>query len=429
MKITRHWAGAATALVAAGLLAAGCGGSSSSSSTSTPSSSSASSTSSSQPDPSAALGSPKAATGSPVTVGLINDETGAVTFPEYRQAAQDAVKYINAYKGGIGGHPVKLATCASDATPPTSARCAAQIAGKKPAFILGGADIGAPGAFAVWKRANLAVLGPIPFTPVESNAPNATAFISVSVGDNAAASTYAAQKLGVKKAAVIYTDDTQGKFTGLGVIANVLKKLGVDVKTIPVAPNASDFSSVAASAIQSSPDMVYVNSPNACAGILRALKSVGNTAKIFGIDPCTSPPALKAAGDAAEGLYFAQPFDSLDSGTPDANLMLAVTKKYGPSDLALDSIAQAGFNAVMNAQAQLDSVKSLDTKSILAAFKNNKANTNFLAHDFTCDGKQLPGSTAVCNAYQKMKQVKGGKVITVDNQWVSGAQNYTPVKG
>ncbi len=42
--------------------------------------------------------------------------------------------------------------------------------------------------------------------------------------------------------------------------------------------------------------MVYVNSPNACPGMLKALKSVGNTAKIFGIDPCTSPPALKTAG-------------------------------------------------------------------------------------------------------------------------------------
>jgi branched-chain amino acid transport system substrate-binding protein len=225
---------------------------------------------------------------------------------------------------------------------------------------------------------------------------------------------------------VIYTDDTQGKFTGLGVIANVLKKLGVDVKTVPVAPNASDFSAAAASAIQSSPDMVYVNSPNACPGILKALKSVGNQAKIFGIDPCTSPPALKAAGDAAEGLYFAQPFDSLDSGTADAKLMLAVVQKYGPKDLALDSIAQAGFNAVMNVQTQLNDVKTLDTKSVLAAFKNGKANPNFLAHDFTCDGKQLPGSTAVCNAYQKMKQVKGGKIITVDDQWVTGAQYYTP---
>ena len=427
MKVTRHWAGGATALVAAGLLAAGCGSSSSSSSSTTASTPPASSSTTS--DTSSALGTPKPASGSPVTVGLINLETGPVTFPEYRQAAEDAVKYVNAYKGGIGSHPIKLATCASDGTPPTSARCATQLADKHPAFILGGADTGGPGSFTVWKRADLAVIGGIPFTPVESNAPNAAQFISVSVGDNAAASTYAVQKLGVKKAAVIYTDDTQGKFTGLGVIANVLKTLGVDVKTVPVAPNASDFSAAAASAIQSSPDMVYVNSPNACPGILKALKSVGNQAKIFGIDPCTSPPALKAAGAAAEGLYFAQPFDSLDSGTPDAKLMLAVVQKYGPKDLALDSIAQAGFGSVMNVQAALDSVKTLDTKSVLAAIKNAKANPNFLAHEYTCDGKQLPGSTAVCNAYQKMKQVKGDKVITVDDQWVSGAENYKPAKG
>ena len=248
----------------------------------------------------------------------------------------------------------------------------------------------------------------------------------MSIADNAAASTYAVKKLGVKKASVIYTDDTQGKFTGLGVIAQVLKAQGVEVNTVPLAPSAADFSSAAASAIQSSPDMVYVNSPNACPGVLKALKSVGNQAKVFGIDPCTSPPALKTAGDAAEGLYFAQPFDSLDSGTDDANLMVAAIQKYGGKDIPLDSIAQAGFNAVINIQAALDGVKDLNTKSILAAFKNGKENPNFLAHPYICDGKQVPGATSVCNAYQKVKQVKGGKVITVDDQWITGTQYYKP---
>jgi len=365
-------------------------------------------------------------TGNPITVGLLNLEAGPVTFPEYRQAAEAAVQYINDYKGGIGARPVELQTCATDGQPSTSARCAGQIADKKPTFILGGADTGAPGAFEVWKRSNLAVVGGIPFTPVESNAPNAMEFISVSIADNAAASTYAVKKLGVKKASVIYTDDTQGKFTGLGVIAQVLKAQGVEVNTVPLAPSAADFSSAAASAIQSSPDMVYVNSPNACPGVLKALKSVGNQAKVFGIDPCTSPPALKTAGDAAEGLYFAQPFDSLDSGTDDANLMVAAIQKYGGKDIPLDSIAQAGFNAVINIQAALDGVKDLNTKSILAAFKNGKENPNFLAHPYICDGKQVPGATSVCNAYQKMKQVKGGKVITVDDQWITGTQYYKP---
>jgi len=424
VKVTSKWAPALAVAVAASVFAAGCGSSSSKSSDSSSSKSSASAT----PDSSAALGTQKKATGSPITVGLVNIESGPVTFPEYRQAAEAAVKYINDYKGGLGGHPVQLQSCASDGTPPGSARCAGQIADKKPAFILGGADTGAPGAFQVWKRANQAVVGGIPFTPVESNAPNAVEFMSVSVADNAAASTYAVEKLGVKKAAVIYTDDTQGKFTGLGVIANVLKAQGVTVKTIPLAPNAADFSSVAASATEGQPDMVYVNSPNACAGVLKALKSVGNQAKLFGIDPCTSPPALKAAGDAAEGLYFAQPFDSLDSGTPDAKLMLAAMQKYGAKDVALDSIAQAGFSSVMNMQAELNGVKTLDANSVLAKFKDGKSHPNFLAHDFVCDGKQVPGATSVCNGYQKMKQVKGAKVITVDNQWISGTKNYTPAR-
>jgi branched-chain amino acid transport system substrate-binding protein len=419
VKVIGKWA---VVLAASGVLIAGCGSDDKSSS----SSDSGTSASASTPDPSAVLGSPKKASGDPIVVGMLNIESGPVTFPEYRQAAEAAIKYLNEYKGGLGGRPIKLETCATDGQPSTSGRCAGQIADKKPAFILGGADTGAPGAFEVWKRSDLAVVGGIPFTPVESNAPNAVEFMSVSVADNAAASKYAVEELGVKKASVIYTDDTQGKFTGLGVIAQVLKAQGVEVNTVPVAPNAADFSSAAASAIESQPDMVYVNSPNACPGVLKALKSVGNQAKIFGIDPCTSPPALKTAGDSADGLYFAQPFDSLDSGTDDAKLMLAAVQKYGDKDIHLDSIAQAGFSAVMNMQAGLDGVKDLNTKAILAAFKEGKDHPNFLAHPYTCDGKQVPGATSVCDPFQKMKQVKGTKVVTVDDQWINGADLYKP---
>ncbi|HWI72593.1 MAG TPA: ABC transporter substrate-binding protein [Baekduia sp.] len=372
------------------------------------------------------LGTPKKASGTPIVLGLLNLESGPVTFPEYRQAAEAAVKYINDYKGGIGGHPVQLASCATDGQPATSGRCANQIADKKPTAILGGADTGAPGAFPVYKRDDLAYMGGIPFTPVESNAANAVQFYSVSVGDNAATVQYAVKTLGVKKASVIYTSDSQGKATGLGVIVPAFKAAGVDAKAIPVAPSAADLSSVAAAAIASSPDAVYVNSPNACPALLKALKAVGYSGKILGIDPCTSPQALKAAGDAAEGLYFAQPFESLDSGSDDANLTLAAIKKYGAADIALDSIAQAGFSSVMNVQAMLDGVSDLTSKNILAAFKDGQPHPNFLAHEYTCDGKQLAGNTAICNTYQLIKQVKGGKVTTVDGDWVTGAALYKP---
>jgi branched-chain amino acid transport system substrate-binding protein len=425
MHIRHLKPGAALATVAlAAVVAAGCGSDSSSSTSTTAAGASGSTTAKAAAPAADALGTAKPASGAPIVLGLLNIESGPVTFPEYRQAAEAAVKYINAYKGGIGGRPVKLESCATDGQPSTSGRCAGQVVDKKPVAILGGADTGAPGAFPVYQRAKLAYMGGIPFTPVESNAPNAVQFYSISSGDNAANTAYAVQKLGVKKLSILYTNDSQGKFTGLGVIAPVAKALGIEVKAIPVSPSASDLSSVAASAVSSSPDAIYVNSPNACPGLLKALKSVGNTAKLLGIDPCTSPPALKAAGDAADGLYFAQPFESVDSGSKDTNLFMAAIQKYGAKDIALDSIAQAGFSTVMNVQAKLDPLGAdgLTTDAILKAFKSGSENPNFMAHPYTCDGKALSTATAVCNAYQLIKQVKGGKVITASPEYVTGAQ-------
>src|SRR3954468_4415472 len=100
-----------------------------------------------------ALGTADKASGTPIVLGLLNIESGPVTFPEYRQAAESAVKYINDYKGGIGGRPVQIISCATDGQPATSGRCAGQIADKNPTAILGGADTGAPGAFKVWQQA------------------------------------------------------------------------------------------------------------------------------------------------------------------------------------------------------------------------------------------------------------------------------------
>jgi branched-chain amino acid transport system substrate-binding protein len=375
-----------------------------------------------------ALGTPHPAKGQPLVFGLLNIESGPVTFPELRQAEQAAVNYVNHYRNGINGRPIKIVFCATDGQPSTSARCASQIADKHPVAMLGGADTGAPGSFPVYKRLGLAYLGGVPFTPVESNAANAVQFISISVGDNAAMSAYAARTLGIKKASVLYTSDTQGTFTGKGVIAKVLQSQGVSVNAVPVPPAAADVSTQAASAVGSSPQLVYVDAPNACPGLLRALRAVGYSGKIAGIDPCTSPPAIASAGSAGNGLYFAQPFRSLNGGSADAKLALAILQKYAPKRIALDTIALAGLTTVLNVQATMSKLPAgkLTTRAILAAFKTGANHRNFLAHPYTCNRKQLPGSAAICNAYQLIKQVNGGKIVTISKHWVTGATVYKP---
>ena len=50
-------------------------------------------------------------TKSPVTIGWVNQQGGALGFPTATEGAQAAVNYVNTHLGGIGGHPLALNTC------------------------------------------------------------------------------------------------------------------------------------------------------------------------------------------------------------------------------------------------------------------------------------------------------------------------------
>ena len=370
---------------------------------------------------------PKAATGTPVVFGVLNLESGPVTFPEVVLAEQAAVKYLNEYRGGIGGHPIKLVSCATDGQPSTSARCANQIADQKPVAILGGADTGAPGAIPVWTRANLAYLGGVPFTPLEQNYANSMIFSSVATADNAAVSVYAVKNLGVKSMAIIYTSDTQGTNTAEHVLIPTLANLGVtSVTKVAIPPTSSDVASAVATAVAANPDGIFVDAPAACPAILSSLKQLGSTSKLFGLDLCASPQAIAGANGGADGLYYGGPVLGLGANTADTNLYLAALKKYAPADIALDSLSAIGFQTVMNVQAALAkfSTSDLTTAKIIAAFRAGKDVPNFMGHPYTCDGRQLPGATAICNSYQQIFQVKGKSVAPASTEWVTAGTYY-----
>jgi branched-chain amino acid transport system substrate-binding protein len=420
MRSLRTPLAAAAVIGAAALAAAGCGSSSSSSSSSAAASTSSAAASSSGGAPSASvLGTPKKATGSPYVFGLINDETGPVTFPESRQAEIAAAAYVNNYLGGINGHPIQLADCISDGTAPTSARCASELVAKHPIAILGAADTGTPGAETVYARAGLAYLGGVPFTPVEQNAPNSIQFWSVSLGDNAAASVYAVKNLGVKTAAVMYFDNSQGKVAGLGIIPPTMKAAGAtSVKTVGVPPTTPDPSPDVATAVSGHPDAIYVDIPNNCGVVLKDIKALGYSGKLLGIDPCTSPQAIASAAGAAEGMYVATAFDT--TGTQFGQFLAAMNKWAAPNT-AVDGISEAGFATVMNVRNMLATIKGTPTtKTILAAFKAGSNHPNFMSHPYTCNGQAVAKAVSICNDFYLMEQIKGSKPVIADpTDWIT----------
>jgi branched-chain amino acid transport system substrate-binding protein len=424
MKRSR-WLGMAATIAATGLIAAGCGSSSSSSTSSGGSSASTTSAANTAPS-SSVFGTAKKATGSPYVFGMINDETGAVTFPEARQGAIAAMNYVNNYLGGINGHPIVIDNCIGDGTPATAARCANELVAKHPLAILGAADVGAPASIPIYAHANLAYIGGIPFTPVPFTAPNSIQFWSVSVGDNAAAAVYAGKTLGVKSVALMYFSNPQGESI-LPQIVPVFKAAGVTtVKTIPLSPTSPDPSPQAALIESSGAQLAYIDVPNGCGNVLKSLKSVGYTGKLMGIDPCGAPPVITASAGGAEGMYIASPF-LLQTGTsPQAQLFQAALKKWGAPGTLIDSISAAGFATVMNVQAALTKVSGTPTTaSILAAFKTGSNHPNFLSHPYTCNGQQMTGAPAICNDYYLMNQINNGQLTQPNStDWTTSKGYY-----
>src|SRR6202451_3822017 len=325
MNRLRSLGAAGIAVIA--LTAVGCSSSSSPSSSSTSSTTGTPAASSTAAASSSVFGTPKKATGSPYTFGMINDETGAVTFPEARQGAIAAVNYVNNYLDGINGHPIVIDSCIGDGTPATAARCANQLVADHPLAILGAADVGAPASIPIYAHAGLAYLGGIPFTPVPETASNSIQFWSVSVGDNAAAAVYAAKKLGIKSGAIVDFSNAQGESI-LPQITPTFKAAGVTkVTDIPLSPTSPDPSPQAALAESSGAQLVYVHIPNGCGNVLKSLKSVGYTGKIMGIDPCGAPPVITASAGGANGMYIASPFELQSGSSTQAQLVHAAMTK------------------------------------------------------------------------------------------------------
>ena len=417
-----------TAVAVLALTAAGCS-SSSSSSSSTPSSSTPASSSTTAATSSSVFGTPKKATGSPYVFGMINDETGAVTFPEARQGAIAAVDYVNNYLDGINGHPIVIDECTGDGTPATAARCANQLVAAHPLAILGAADVGAPASIPIYEHANLAYLGGIPFTPVPEIAPNSIQFWSVSVGDNAAAAVYAGKTLGVKSVALVYFSNAQGESI-VPQITPVFKAAGVTtIHYIPLSPTSPDPSPQAALVESSGAQLAYVDVPNGCGNVLKSLKTVGFTGKLMGIDPCGAPPVIAAAAGGANGMYIASPF-ILQSGTSQqAQLFQAAMKKWAAPGTLIDSISTAGFATVMNVQQVLSTISGTPTTaSILAAFRSG-THPNFLSHPYTCNGQALKGAPAICNDYYLMNQIQNGVLTQPDPTWVTSKGYFPGISG
>jgi branched-chain amino acid transport system substrate-binding protein len=417
---------AAAAICGVTAFAAGCGSNSSDSSTSSASTGSSTSAaadtgSSTTADTAGAdvLGTPNKASGTPVVFGALNIEaSNGAAFPQAREAMDATVKYVNEYRGGIAGHPIEIKWCITDGAPATSGNCAKKLLADKVTAILGATDLNNAVTMPIYDKSDIAYVGGMNFTPFEGKAKNSVIFNDTAQLGNVLSGLLATGDLKGKKVAVIAQGDTQGSFSAKAYTIPAIKSAGGQATLVPAPPTQADLSSVVASALSGNPDVIALESPSQCVALLSALKSSGNTVPVVSIDPCASPPVIKASNGGAEGMYFFSPFQLPSTGTDDAKLAAAILEKYAPADMNVDSPAYSGMNTVINFQEAFKDADPADltTDKILSTLRAGSDHPNFLAEPYTCDGQAIPALPAICNAKYYEYQIKDGEPVQVGTQ-------------
>ncbi len=365
----------------------------------------------------------KKATGTPVVVGLINDDTSPLgNFSNVSRSVKVAVQYVNNNLGGAGGHPLKLVSCLSNGSSASSANCAAQLLQQKPSVVIGGLDLGADGSVPAFAKAGVPYVAASAISSIELTSPDSYSFYAGSAGSVAAGSTYVATTLHSKKAAVIFTQSPQAQLAAQYYGADVLKAGGVsNVSLVSSSSNETDLTGPLNSALKGGTDSVIgIMAANDCASVMQAKQSLGSTAKFLFSGACADPDVLKAGGAGAEGTYFAlvqTPPNGDDAQTTAYHEAIAAYD----SSLPASSFAQGGFGTVVTLAQILGTATSPDAPaSVTRALKAVKGLSSDMGPEITCDGKQMPGLPALCTNQARIAQVQNGALKDVGGRWYTG---------
>jgi branched-chain amino acid transport system substrate-binding protein len=269
----------------------------------------------------------------------------------------------------------------------------------------------------VLEKAGIPYIGGSPQLGEELTASGAFMFTGGTVADLLGQADYALDDLHAKKVGALYVD-LPGVLTTVVQAAKIVLGLkGVnDVKLVAAKADEADFAPSLKAVSKGDPDVIFVIFPaQSCARIMQTAKSLGITAKMFYPGVCVSRSVVDAAGAGAGGAYFASGFLPFGDPSPDVTTWRERTK-------AESVLSQAGFSVVMDLHALLTKQPGAEVNpaAVTAALKATKDQPGYMAHAYTCDGKQVPLLKAVCNADVRILQYRDGTFADVLDGWTNG---------
>ena len=369
-----------------------------------------------------ALGPKNPAKGTPVKIGLITDgKTSGTDNSIETPVSEAAVKWMNQYRNGVGGHPIDLDICVDGGDPSKSTDCANQMIQDGVAAVVFGSNQFSVNSWTPLHAAGIPVFVFGSGTPQLIDDPDST-FVLGSPSAQQSLIIGAAKAQKTKKVSGVIIDVPAA--TDLFKDTTPYKKAGLQFTMTPVALGTADMTPQMQKVVTTNPKGVVhvVGNDSFCIAAFNGLRTAGFKGQVTTIPQCFSDATRTAVpADFLKGMKISAsgPIDTPKD--PSIKQYYAVLDKFGASDV--DKSRQTGlsmFQGITGVSVATQNLKGAATpKTVIAAAKampwSVLPGTGGI--HIRCNGKADPTVPGSCTA--------ASLVATLDAQ--GKASSYTKV--
>ncbi|WP_018501784.1 ABC transporter substrate-binding protein [Parafrankia discariae] len=357
------------------------------------------------------LGPVDKAAGEPVKIGVVSDgRSASIDNSVQFSVAEATAKWWNEHHGGVGGRPIELVTCETQADPARGTDCGNQMIEKNVVAVAVGESAVAEGVWQPLADADI----PVMFFGAGSESilsdPN-----SFTVGDPTFATLQQplilAKDKGLKKVTEVVIDVPAALHNAQDIAPPLMEKAGLDYQLIRIPPGTADMTPQLQSVAGDKSSVVFiVGNDSFCISAINGLRSVGFEGTVSAISQCITDATRKAVpGDALEGMVIGASVP-VGGSDPSSVLYNTVIETYGKD---IDTGSSSGRGMFVTFAGLLTSLEDITgeitPKTVTAAIKAmpEKELPGAAGLHFRCNGKAYPEQQAAC--------VRGGLTTTLDS--------------
>lgn len=359
------------------------------------------------------LGKKDKASGTPVKVGLIsNGKTASLDNSDEIPTAEATAKWINDYRGGLGGRPIQLVVCEDGNEPSKAVDCANQMIQEDVVAVVVGQNGVAESSWRVINGAGIPYfvygVGSTAVTSDTKSTFNLTNSKAALLGLPAGV----AKKAKAKKVSAVIIDVPAATDIYKGTGEQYFEDLELDFELVPVPAGTADMTPQMQRVVSANRDgvVMVVGNDAFCIAAFNGLRAAG-----FQGDPTTIAQCITDAtrtgvpSDFLEGMQISSFSPTTNAKDPTIKQFYAVLDRYGAKSVdRTGTYAIAMFSTMGAFGAATAGLKGEVTPaSVTAAIKSMPwseiPGTGGL--HFRCNGKADPAQPAVCTSATNAAQL------------------------